>query len=718
MAEEAQEITESERDRAEAREIAKKPVSATDSIGGDLFDEGNVVETPNLERIGNNEGYLSDSFAIDYSRKIDALSSEFASAFAANEREQLTADREIYALLFDAKFPVRMLAMDVMKRADTPHLIKVLDSGKVMLPDKNNEAFAVVLERPQGITLTNYMLNNNRFSEKRVTRHFLGQLLNAIQYFTLSGTSHGRINPDNIYIDVESSRVQIGECLSEFYGYSQSPVFEPLENMVCDPTGKNEFDMTADYFALGMVLIFLFTGRLPFEGMSAEAIIRWRLDNGSSDNVLKQVIDEIDNPISRRMDSLLKGLLSDDLQDRWKLSEVRSWLRMEDVMSHASKLHKEASTALVFDGEEYFSPKKLAYDLHRKWPVAKRQLRVAELTRWLNLALKRPEQADMIEALVPTPVQEIILSDEKLARIIIAVDPSGPLRFHGMVCMPSALGSYLANIYINGEREKLQYFGFILNDGILQYWINRQKEPDLYSYGVLGWSPLKIRQNIRKNTLGFGMERTLYDLNPSLACQSKLLQPYYAANLYDAVIALNKYQGNTDEVDPLDRHLSAFLAAKIGLSEEMTVKNLKNYPSVSKNPHVLMLGLLSVAQKEAKAPPLHTVSDWMLSRLSSLDKTLHSSKIRDEMKRSLKKASRSGILKDMYLLVASSMYVKKDNYGFKKAREEYRNLALGIGQLKRKKTIQNIAYATGLKVSVNVAYVTLAVTIFYVLLRV
>lgn len=660
-------------------------------------------------------GYVDEEYRIEYDKRIPHLSSEFAVAHPCMAKGP-SVGFEMYALVFEKKFPIRMDALTAMRRAQSSHLVKVFSFGKAFNPQTKAEAFAVILEKPPSLTLSEYMLDRKRLDEKIITRRLLDQFLSAIQPFSLVGAVHGRINPDNIYFDKTSGRMVLGECLSDFCGYSQNPAYESLNMLLCHDAAKDTSDLSADYFSLGMIVLFLYTGNVPFENMGKGDILDWRLQHGSSDAVMKRYINEVETPLSRRNDSLLRGLLTDSDEERWGLRELRSWLRMEDVMVQASKVHKESSNAFAFDGKEYYSAKYLAYDLHKKWPVAKRSLRIGELVRWMNLGLKRPDAADVIELLVPNPNQEVILSDEKLARIIITLDPGGPIRYHSFASSIHGLGPLLTYTFIQGDRELLQHFGFIFSDGLVQYWINQQKNPDTFTFGVLGWSPIKVRQNMRRNSLGFGMERTLYDLSRSLACQSKLVENAYAVDLKDLLIALDGFAGDKTKTDPIDRHVAAFIASRIGLVEEMTIRALKSYPSISKNPQVHTLGLLTVAQNESGAPPLHNLSEWMIERLTNLYDLLHGKSIRNEVKVKLKKASRTGRLKDMYFIIAAPTYIKRDHYALKKARREYHQLSQVVHHLKRKSTIQKMAYRSGLRVAVNVAYSVLSVTIFYILL--
>jgi hypothetical protein len=184
----------------------------------------------------------------------------------------------------------------------------------------------------------------------------------------------------------------------------------------------------------------------------------------------------------------------------------------------------------------------------------------------------------------------------------------------------------------------------------------------------------------------------------------------------EVFVALEKKdEAEHAEKDPIDRHLAAFIAQRVGLSEEITVRPMKRYPFIAKNPHVLVLGLLTVAKRQYKIAALPNLTKWMFVKIESVYDRLHSRLIRAELKKELDEAVKKGALDRLFGAIVSPLYIKKDIVGFQQAQKRYLSLERDIRELRGGASVRKLAYRTGLKASAFLAYAILALTIFYVI---
>lgn len=110
------------------------------------------------------KGHLSSRFQIQTTSPIDYLSSKFAKAYSVNATG---VSEEVYALVFDNRFPVNSRVLHSMKKVDNHVLPKFYDAGKVKLG--KNEQFAIVLSRPQGKSIGELVKKNQlHMSEKKL----------------------------------------------------------------------------------------------------------------------------------------------------------------------------------------------------------------------------------------------------------------------------------------------------------------------------------------------------------------------------------------------------------------------------------------------------------------------------------------------------------------------------------------------------------------------
>ncbi len=661
------------------------------------------------------KGNLDPNYKIKFNSVISDLSSDFANAYEAENIHATRDSAPLYALVFNVNFPIRMKAIETLRKIQHPSLVQVVAFGKTITAGTKAERFAVILERPQGVRLSQALKDSSPFNELYVADKVMEQLAGALALLAENRITHGRINPDNIFYNKAAARLIIGEPISEFCGYSQMAAYEDIDRVVAHPAGKGDSDPKADYFALGMVLLFMLTARQPFAGKDNDSIIDTRFEHGSHEAAISETLALTKIRLSTRIHTLLKGLLSDNSAERWGRDELDSWMKKFEIIAQASKMHKLAATGFMFDDKEYFGIRYLAYDIGRKWNIAKRTLKIADLSRWFSLSLKRPDLSEKVEYLLDhTGNSEVILPDHKITRIISILDPSGPIRHNELSCRISGFGNMLASCYMGKDKANIQNIGAVFAEGLVENWIRQQPDPELFSYSMLGWSPAKIRVYMRRSSMGFGMERALYEFNKFLPCQSKLMADKYVSNLADLLVTLDKSAESLGEKDAQDRHLAAFIASHINLTDEMKIKSLQNFPRIAKHPGVMMLGLLTVAQSEARVKSVKGVTEWMKGLISAFSEDLHSKFIRKEMQGKLRVAAKDGKLATLFQAISNPVFIQRDASGFREARMQYKALGAQIQQLKTQGHIRRVAYQLGLRISVTISYLVCIASALYV----
>lgn len=672
-------------------------------------DERGAVETAR-------SGFLDKEYQIAFDQSLERFSSDHATAYAL----QSIVHEQIYALVFNSRMPIRMQVIDRLMRMQSPFLTRVVSHGKVMLPSRR-EAYAAIVTKPDGTSLADFLREGKPIPETMILTKFLEPIVPCLQILFENHIVHGSLNPRNVFLGSTGNKIMLSECISSHCGYDQDPVYECLNQTIADPAGKSADDTSIDYYSLGMMLIHMITGQAPLTAAKGnkDMVINMRMERGSYDLAIEPLRDREDITISQRLNQLLKGLLTDNPNDRWQFSEISMWLRKDVIIPPTSKVHKQASSPILFDGKEYFSPKYLAYDIHRKWETARRGIKVSDISRWSNLALKNQTLTDFMEAIEPSnKVSTAMLTDQKLARIIMALDPSGPLRHQYVSTHLSGLGTVLAFGFANGKRESIQSVGTLFHDGLVETWIRIQPNPDYYNVGLLGWNAHRLKQYIRRAAMGFGMERCLYELNHYISCQSPVLESIYNGSLVDVLFGLNQLaQNGAEDKDPVDRHISAFIGAQIGMTDEIQIKTLQSFPYLGRNPQVLMTGLLAVAQNEAKIRSLPELSGWVESRLAALVDGLHSRSIRREIKDEIRKAAKQGSIPHVFRIISSPAIPRRDLFGYREAKKRYHFLREDILSLKNEDNIEKLAYHLGLRVCNTIAHVVLAISIFYALFQ-
>lgn len=659
---------------------------------------------------------LSDSYQIDFSKKLPDFSSEFADAYLVNDLSgnKSASEKQKYALIFHKNFPADLNKIFSIKELESDISGIIYDIGKIVNQTNSTEQLAVVLSMPMGTSLINIIAQKGALEENFVLNVLLEQIFTGISNLHSQNIMHGSINLKNIYYDNNTGKVYLKECISEYTGYSQPNLYETYERITCHKAGKSSLNYDADYYAFGIVIISLIFAEEPLNTIPPELIENIKFESGSFEALYNMSRLKRNIIISTRAENIIKGLLNDKIRDRWGEKEVKSWTKREAGQANISKLHKQSSATFEFDGIEYFSPKYLAQAMFKNWAHAKKYVKLNELSRWLNLTVKDPEIEKRIFALTRGGKAEVILPDDKVCRILYILDPDGPIRFKNTSITVSGLGNYLSYIIRINDIEALKEFTEILDNGLIDGWIAQQSEQDLYKVTVLGWNPRKIRIYAKKNNVGFGYERCLYELCKFLPCQSPIIAKYYTISVPTLLKSLNSLKANYKETEPLDPHIAAFICRDLEIEDNIRVKQLAGFPNIAKMREIEIAAILALAQKKHNTQGLENLSFWVRERLTAIADKLNSNIIKSKFLENLDEIAKKGDLNKLFLAAIDEKTIRKDLAGFRQAKTQYKYLGFERVKIESQRNLDKMAYRMGLRIAVLTAYLICAIAIIFV----
>jgi hypothetical protein len=659
---------------------------------------------------------LSDNFQVDFNLKIEQLSGEFATAYEVRDVQVSQNDKPKYALVFKNDFPVDLEKVFRLKDNSTEVMGYIFEVGKVINPQSQKEQLAVILQRPRGKKLSEILAEKGPLDESFLFTTIFDKVFSSIGILHSFGFIHGAINLDNIYYNGVESKVFLKESISEYPGYSQKQVYETYERMVCHKAAKDTLQFDADYYAAGVALIGCLFGEEPLSGLGEDEVVQEKFTRGSYDSIfLKLRSKRRVIAVSGRGENLIKGLMHDKMRDRWGDSEVRAWFRRESGQAILSKLHRQSALTYEFDGVEYTSAKYLALNIHKNWVYAKKYVKLNDMARWLNLIAKDPSIEKKLFSIARVG-SEIIFPDDKLARIIFTLDPDGPIRYKNTALTVKGVGNYLSYILSISDEAALQEFNEILDNGLLDGWINQQSEQAAYKYSNLGWTPRKIRIYSKKQSLGFGLSRCLYELSPFMPCQSPMVGNNYVVSVPALLKALNSLRLNFKENEPIDEHVAAFICSDLDIEDSIRIKQLSNFPYLNKLREIETTALLAMAQAKYDVVGLNNLSAWVRERLNVVIDKINSAVIKRNMQEKLDDIVKLGDVNRLFTSAIDPNFINKDIFGFKTARKQYKILNFERGKLKSQRNLDKMAYRMGLKISVLTAYIMCAIAVSAIVL--
>jgi hypothetical protein len=307
--------------------------------------------------------------------------------------------------------------------------------------------------------------------------------------------------------------------------------------------------------------------------------------------------------------------------------------------------------------------------------------------------------------------------DVVVARVCIALDPMGPLRYNKIVANPKGLGGALAAAMNAGDDARVGLIHDCIAKGLPGQWL-AQQALDTGSEASNPDKDFRRLQQLFKHTgPGYGMERALYEMNPFIACQSEMLKRDYIYSLRDLLDALERIVRDTGELPVLiDRHIAAFIAARLKAPTEQILTSIDDGGKNALAAKLGMVKLLGAVQKDYGPDALPNLTGWLSEELSPTIDQFESKSMRDDLKRKLSGVVAKGRLSGLHDHLNSKQLVKLDQAAKKQAVREFAEAAVKIEQLESKE-FQEGALRTGWGIaagaSLFLAIVTVAILVIW-----
>ena len=174
---------------------------------------------------------------------------------------------------------------------------------------------------------------------------------------------------------------------------------------------------------------------------------------------------------------------------------------------------------------------------------------------------------------------------------------------------------------------------------------------------------MRLRSFLNIRDMGYGFERCLYEINPSMPCQSPLLLKDYVIDIEDLLPALDGAANRVDTKNkPMDRHIAAFIAARF---EEDIHPHLKAVAAPNEETATIgMLSLLAFLQWRLRINTLFGLSSWVGGLLGPAINTYHSRITRREIEKEIPRLVRKGSLPELFDLIDNAENRKTDAQGY------------------------------------------------------
>ena len=546
-----------------------------------------------------------------------------------------------------------------------------------LLAPLKRHCMAVIYERPLGGKFAESFTSvGANLDEGLLMDQVLKPLLRALERLDSRAFPHRAIRSNNLlYMDAEKKDLVLGDCVTTPPGFDQPAVFETIERGMASPGGRGEGGLAEDVYALGVTIAYMLAGQNPIGDLSDDHLIDAKLMRESYAVLCGN------ERFSPAVSELLEGMLNDDPSERWDLEELNKWVTGKPVSPPTKKQQRTAKANVTFDAREYTNVRTLARAFCRNPDEATKAIKDGRLELWLRRDFKVTELADAVTTSVEVAKSQDSsqegADDYLVSKICIFLDKTAPIRYRGFSFMPEGYGPALAAEILHQSDPRIPVEA-LLRD-IPSLWFAAQDE-FVPSHPGVEKSLGGIRGYLQRSDVGYGIDRCLYELTPSLPCQSPLLVDDYVATIGDLMPALEEASKHRDTKSrPMDRQMAAFIAARFNQDIGPHLAALADRDK--ERSAIGMLSLLALLQWRMEEGPLPGLSAWVGRHLGPAISSYHSRTTRRELEREAPRMVRDGSLPDLFDLIENAQKRKSDEDGYADAISEYADLSEEIDDI-------------------------------------
>ena len=555
---------------------------------------------------------LAGRYATDFTRPLSRACFDLV-CFAA--RDALAGNDpapSLMTMLVPDGMAARARALSALVGTGIDGLLVPLGHGAVRAPA--GPAWGVVTASPPGPAL---FQPGGAMVESALVGKVLRPIAGVLRRLAELDVTHRAIAPANVFAGRGSkgaSGAVLGAAWAFPAGSRQPPGFDPPYMEACLPEGRGEGTIADDVYALGVLLVALALGRMPWAELEPGELLRRKLALGS----LPALLGEARLPAG--IAELVGGMLAEDPGHRptpAQLADAQG-LRARLVALRPQRL---AARPLVVAQAEVHEARGLAHALAEHPAAAATLLRGGEVGAWLRRQVGDAGLAKRVEDataafMAPDAGAEAMM----VMRAVAVLDPLAPLSWRGLRLFPDALGAVVATA--TGARETALE-DLVRLDAISAWAGVRTARCDVVA---LGREARQLRLWHAERGWAGGLARVRYALLPLLACRSPLLAGRMVVSTGELLEALEEAarRARAAQASPVDREIGAFLAARGDGRPEADLAALASGGRDAALAPLRLLARLAPRRRDGSGPPFPALAAWLVEWARPAAQALHS----------------------------------------------------------------------------------------------
>lgn len=665
------------------------------------------AEPDTSETSGTSTIWVGERYRLLPGSRLPELDLSGAEAFAAVDTRQ--ADEPVFARVCAPNALPRVEMMVSLKHMKDTAILRPLEWTPVRLPGESRPRLAVIFGRPeQGLLVTDVKAPFKPFATDTISRNIIGPVVLTLGYLAQRSLTHRAIRPSNIYWSGNpNDSIILGDCVTAGPAMTQPAIFETISSAMTPPIGRGDGLTADDFYSLGVTLLILGTGQCGLAGASDAEVIEAKVARGS----YAALMGNGRTPFGLR--DVLRGLLADDINDRWGITQLEQWLMggMRSAVQETRRIG--VGRAFTFDGKDYTNCRALAHAFASNPKSAAKVGAEADFEKWLRRNAPDESVADRVQAITRTGADSSrTLDARQLARVCAALDRNGPIRFKTLTAKSPALGNVLADAFMRKDKDMIALVGELISSGIALEWYLAQDSELQFRYDQQIQQMKTLQQALNNGGIGHGIERCLYALSPSFPCYSDVLEDHFVTDVRDLLPSLEEIVQRQGKLLKLvDRHLAAFIAARGKLNLDRRFAALEAARGDVNQIKLGMLSILASLQHRYGPVQLPCLTEWLAMEMETAVNRFAAKSTRESVRKRLAAAARGGRLPEVNSCLNNDKAMRADELAQRKAMREFVEAGREIAQLESKEfqdSAQELAWRIAAGISATVAGATAA----------
>jgi hypothetical protein len=653
----------------------------TDNPKKIMPDDPDQLDTrpPKLQTAANNSSpsSLNNRYDIYPGNPLPEFNSPSARAFKVEDRMQ--PQLKLFGLICIPGLPIRLSEIEKISGKVLPGNLNLITFGNINWPILEQKCLVLIYKSPLGQRIDKFFQSKQIPNIKKIDAINLIAKTGITSLFSLRERqlTNRSIRPDNIFFaDADREEIIFGEFVTSPPGFDQPIVYETIERSMAGEGGRGQGTLDDDIYALGATLAFLLQNQSPIRGKSNEQIIFSKITLNSYQALVGGKL------LTKDLSGVIRGMLQDDVIERWGFKELDTWLRAQHVKLSKNVVPKKSRRAFRFGEVDHRNLKTLAYSMSTRRESALEVIKDGSIENWIAENFKDEELINPIAVAKENSAafaETMPHADELLlSRVLMLIDPKAPITYKDISYMPDGFGSAMATEMLRGGNAEI-YTESIIN-GIPDIWYTTSDGTNPYQYTEIEFYS-KMIGYLQKAGPGFGIERCLYESNTGFACQSPIIVKENIFSIDFLLQSLNAAEKRVDTKNsPIDRHIAAFIAARSKADMDEPLSKLGDLDDTIKT--LSMLKLLVDLQKTMNTGTLLGLAKWVGGLMGPVIKLYHSRAKRKEVEAAVPKIVRSGSLSELLSLLDNPLEKEKDEENYLTAVDEFGETADEIEKIK------------------------------------